>query len=325
MKKFSVILIVVGLLIGVLGCSNENTTEDSRTLRIGWQPQWANQGQISVVLQESELLEEANIEGKFIPFAYGAPMTEAAAAGELDIVFAGDQPVLTLVTRSDDWVIAARLTRFRSAILIPKTSTIRSLEDMKGKRLAAAFGSTTHRDLVRLLDESGLQDEIEPIHLDGAQHAAVMQSSENWTGVDAIASWDPIVAVALSSEAASALVEWPSPGLVAVRKSLIQENRPLVVSFMNAYRHAYVHYAENSSKFDMMYAKISRLPLELKQYEELASFEPNMNARTVSEVDVILNPDLLAETQRDAEIAAMLGIIPYAPDIDKVSDSSLFE
>lgn len=313
------------VLLGLVACDQVSDKGKSGTvIRIGWQSQWVNQGQIALVLQNSPLLANAGVKASFTQFTYGAPMSEAAAAGQIDVALAGDQPVLTLVTRSPDWVIAARLTRYRSAILVPASSPLKSLDDLRGKKLAAAFGSTTHRDLMRILRDRGLGGEVTPIHLEGSEHAAVM-STPGWRGIDAIATWDPIIAEALQRGYARILYDWPSPGLVAVRRGLIQKDRPAVIRFLSAYKAAYVWYAEHASSVDADYSRVSRLPLPAYLYPKMAAYEPNMSARRLADVHVELTPELLVEIQRNADEAAELKLIPPIRDIRSVSDTTLFK
>ena len=40
--------------------------------------------------------------------------------------------------------------------MVPKDSTVKSVEDLKGKRIAVSFNSDSHLDLMRLLKERNL-------------------------------------------------------------------------------------------------------------------------------------------------------------------------
>ncbi len=106
LKPFSLVLL---LLLSVAAFSVCNRTPPGRKpLRLGWQPPWANQGQIVEVFKNSDVLSRNDVPVEFKAFTYGGPMTEAALAGELDILFAGDQPGITLISRDSDWRIVAR-------------------------------------------------------------------------------------------------------------------------------------------------------------------------------------------------------------------------
>ena len=190
----SLLVVLFALLAIFGGCSK--SSKDSQNLqgdkqikttvpiRLGWQPPWANQGQLVAILKNTDLLAKEGVNVEYFPFSYGGPMTEAAIAKEIDVVFAGEQPVLTLLSKSSDWRIVARMVRYRSAIVVPVGSKLQSLADLKGKTIAAAFGSTTHRDVVRILTENNLLDQVKLVSLDQAEQAGVIErgGEERWGG-----------------------------------------------------------------------------------------------------------------------------------------------
>jgi ABC-type nitrate/sulfonate/bicarbonate transport system substrate-binding protein len=324
------LLIVLAIALVWWGCSNNskekqaespNQTKTAAPIRVGWQPPWANQGQLVAILKNTDLLSKEGVNAEFVPFTYGGPMTEAAIAKQIDVVFAGEQPVLTLLSKSSDWRVVARMVRYRSAIVVPVGSKLRSLSDLKGKTIATAFGSTTHRDLVRILTENGLLDDVKLVSLDQAEHAGVIGGGgdEKWGGNDGIATYDPTIAAAVAKGQARILYAWPSPGLIAIRKDIIEERREMVEAFLRAYVKSYAYYAANSAKANAWYSKESRLPLTDEQYAEITKFEPNLQAKSENDVDVSLSDSVLAEAKRNAEIALRLGILKSLPDIDNLS------
>lgn len=253
-------------------------------------------------------------------------MTEAALAGRIDLVFAGEQPVLTLLSRSSEWRIVARLTSYRSAILVPTNSTVRSLAALKGKTIATAFGSTTHRDLARILADDHLAPLVKVVSLDQAEHASVIQrgGQGKWGEVDDIATYDPTIAAALAQGKARILHAWASPALVAVHQRLIATRRSDLDAFLRAYATAYTLYAANPTQANAWYSEESRLPLDDADYAAIAEFEPNMHARTLADVDVRITDTVLAQANRNAEVALELGIIKSKPDLQALADLTFF-
>src|SRR5271156_4716096 len=105
-------------------------------LKLGWQPPWANQGQIVEVLKQLSAGGTIHYPVEFLPFTFGGPMTEAALAGRVDGIFLGDQPALKLISKDAGWRIVSRLVNYRSAFVIPPASSIRSVADLRGKTVA---------------------------------------------------------------------------------------------------------------------------------------------------------------------------------------------
>jgi sulfonate transport system substrate-binding protein len=78
-----------------------------------------------------------------------------------------------------------------SAIVVPSDSPIKTLADLKGKKIALQKGSSAHYLLVRAVEKAGLQwSNIQPIYLAPADARAAFERK----AVDAWAIWDPFYA-----------------------------------------------------------------------------------------------------------------------------------
>ncbi len=76
---------------------------------------------------------------------------------------------------------------------MPKDSPIRSLAELKGKKIALNKGSNVHYLLVRALESAGLQySDIQPVYLPPADARAAFERGS----VDAWVIWDPFQAAA---------------------------------------------------------------------------------------------------------------------------------
>ena len=67
----------------LLACSGQPETPDPvaadlTPLRVGWQTTWATQGQLAVILQNSDLLADQGFDATFVGFSYGGPLNEGA-------------------------------------------------------------------------------------------------------------------------------------------------------------------------------------------------------------------------------------------------------
>jgi hypothetical protein len=65
------------------------------------------------------------------------------------------------------------------------------------------------------------------------------------------------------------------------------------------------------------------LPLDDREYAEIAAFEPNMSARTENDVNVRLSAEFLAEIARNAEIALKNEIMKSPVDVPAASVTDL--
>ena len=85
MKTTTSFLILV-LLLSILtsSCSLAQNPQEQTKIRIGWQTTWATQGQIVQTLAHTDVLARNGLDPEFVGVTYGAPLNEAALAGEVD-------------------------------------------------------------------------------------------------------------------------------------------------------------------------------------------------------------------------------------------------
>jgi hypothetical protein len=96
------------------------------------------------------------------------------------------------------------------AIVVPKDSKLRSLADLKGKKVVLNKGSNVHYLLVKALEKAGLgYKDIDVVYLPPADARAAFERG----AVDAWAIWDPFLAAAEKQLGARVLAD--GKGLVA--------------------------------------------------------------------------------------------------------------
>ncbi|WP_176510045.1 MULTISPECIES: aliphatic sulfonate ABC transporter substrate-binding protein [Pseudomonas] len=161
---------------------------DPATLRIGYQ-----KGSISLVLaKQHRLLEQrfANTHVQWIEFPAGPQMLEALNIGSLDIGSTGDiPPIFAQAAGADLLYIGAEPAKPKAeVILVPKSSPITSVAELKGKRVALQKGSSAHNLLLRSLASVGLSmRDVQPVYLAPADARAAFERGS----IDAWAIWDP--------------------------------------------------------------------------------------------------------------------------------------
>ena len=115
-------------------------------LRIGYQKSSVN----LMVARERGLLE-ARLPGtplKWVEFPAGPQILEALAVDSLDFGFTGDTPpVFAQAAGKDIWYAGLEPPKpASSAILVPVDSPVRTLADLKGRRIGFQKGSSAHLD-----------------------------------------------------------------------------------------------------------------------------------------------------------------------------------
>ncbi len=173
------------------------------TVRIGYQ----KYGNLLLLKQHGGLdarLKPLGAAADWSEFPSGPPILEAMRAGAIDFGQTGDAPpVFAQAGRTDLVYVAAEPAAPQGeAILVPKDSAIRSVLDLKGKRVALNKGSNVHFFLVKALEKAGLPyGAISTVFLAPADARAAFESG----AVDAWAIWDPYLASAQAATGARTL------------------------------------------------------------------------------------------------------------------------
>ena len=167
------------------------STEQVQLLRIGYQKSAAN----LVILKQQGALEKRFPKTKvqWIEFPAGPQLLEALAVGSLEFGFTGDSPPVFAQAADKElvYVGAEPAKPYSSAVLVPKDSPLRTLADLRGKKVALQKGSSAHYLLVRAVEKAGLQwGDITPIYLTPADARAAFERKS----VDAGVIWDPFYA-----------------------------------------------------------------------------------------------------------------------------------
>jgi sulfonate transport system substrate-binding protein len=131
----------------------------------------------------------------WVEFPAGPQILEALSVGSVDLGATGDSPPVFAQAAGKDlvYVGAEPPKPDSSAILVKPDAPLRSLADLKGRRVAFQKGSSAHFLTVQALAKAGLQwSDIQPVYLAPADARAAFERGS----VDAWAIWDPYYAAA---------------------------------------------------------------------------------------------------------------------------------
>jgi sulfonate transport system substrate-binding protein len=159
-----------------------------------------------------EKLKPLGYKVSWTEFPSGPPLLEALNVGAIDFGIAGETPPIFAQAAGAPLVYLAYdpPAPRGEAILVPKDSTLKSVADLKGKKVALNKGSNVHYLLVKALEKAGLKyTDIQPVFLAPADALAAFTRGS----VDAWVIWDPYEAAAEASTGARILAD--GTGLVA--------------------------------------------------------------------------------------------------------------
>ena len=170
------------------------TQAQAKTLRIGYQ----KYGTLVLLKAKGSLekrLAEQGIEVQWTEFPGGPQLLEGLNVGSIDFGTTGEAPPIFAQAAGADLLYVAHEppAPTSEAILVPKDSALKSVSELKGKKIALNKGSNVHYLLVRALEDAGLKySDIQPVYLPPADARAAFERGS----VDAWVIWDPFQAAA---------------------------------------------------------------------------------------------------------------------------------
>jgi sulfonate transport system substrate-binding protein len=163
-------------------------------LKIGYQKTG-----LPVIARQQGVIEKAleakGVKVSWVEFTAGPPLVEALNVGSINVGWTGDAPPIFGQAAGSAIVYVAALPSNGKgeAIFTKPESGIKSVADLKGRKVGVGKGTSAHNLLVAALEKNGLKfSDIEVVYLSPADAAAAFASDK----IDAWAVWDPFYAIA---------------------------------------------------------------------------------------------------------------------------------
>ena len=257
------------LLIILAGCSSGASTgnKEELTVNIGIQQ---GLGPLLIAKEKGWFEEEfakVGVKVNWTVFQSGPPHFEALAANRLDFGYVGNSPVIAGQAADipfKEIALAGNGLKI-NAILVQKDSPLKSLKDLKAKKVAVSKGSSGFDLLYRAIDEAGLSPEdVEIIQLQPDEALPAFESG----AVDAWAIWDPFISIQAVKNEARILADGESlnaysPTFVIARTAFTEEHPDLTVLFLKVYEKARLFEKENREEAIELYANARKIDKEV--------------------------------------------------------------
>jgi len=167
----------------------------AETLRIGYQ----KSASLFVLQKAQGTLEKRlaplNVDVRWVEFPAGPQLLEGLNVGSVDVGHVGEAPPIFAQAAGANFVYIGNdpAAPEAEAIVVPKDSPLKTVADLKGKKVVLNKGSNVHYLLVRALEKAGLKySDIQPVFLAPADARAAFEKG----AVDAWAIWDPFLSAA---------------------------------------------------------------------------------------------------------------------------------
>jgi sulfonate transport system substrate-binding protein len=272
-------------------------------------------GGTEALLRAAGALDNLPYKIAFSTFTSGPPQIEAATAGKIDFAITGNTPPIFGAASNAKVKIVSAYDGggFGDQILVHSDSPVRTVGDLRGKKIAVAKGSSAHGHTLAQLERAGLTPaDVELVFLQPADALSAFTQRR----VDVWAVWDPYTAQAetdfpvRSIARATGITNGAGFG-VASDTALADPKRntavsDLLVRYAKAVRWAH----DNREQWVKAYAKEVGLP------PEVATLAQGRSLRLPTD----LSDQLVASEQELADLFAKSDQISSAPEFSRWVD-----
>lgn len=238
-------------------------------------------------------------------YATGAPITAQMTAGKIDIGSMGDFPLLINAARGKQLKQPTRLVAVTgynlrgglNTVVTAPGSPVRSLADLRGKKVSTSVGSAADGTLVRALQRAGIDPDKDIRKLN--QQPSVGASALTAGSADALSqfvAWPGLLAYEGRATALydGAELNLPTFHGVTVREKFAKERSGILDDFLTAQRRATDHLRTQPVAAAESVAKETGLPAEVVYLYN--------GANGIATFDPELRPELIAALKEDVPL-----------------------
>lgn len=302
----------------------------AKPLRVGWVFAMANAP--AVIAEQKRFFAEEGLNVELKSFGDGPVLQQALAAGELDVAYVGAPPVYQWFSRGLDARILAKVNFGQAAIISPANGPIKTLADLRGKRLASVAKGSGMDVLLRgfvLKEQARLDPEKDLSIL--PMPPANMNAALERNVADAAFLWEPFVSQALLRgnsrlvlDLNQALPQYPWYVVMAPTATL-KERSGDVIKLLRAHRKAIDFLRQQPAESNQLIAQA--LKLEAVQAPDGRTIAPEaivQEARKRLGWSDQLEASDLRFIQRLMDYSLALGFIAQPLKVEQVVDQSLW-
>ncbi|MFF5973296.1 ABC transporter substrate-binding protein [Streptomyces sp. NPDC012769] len=302
------------------------------TVTVGYQSKTINTVTAGTLLRslgyfEEELAARGKKDGvtyrvEWQDYATGAPITAQMTAGKIDIGSMGDFPLLINAARGRELKQPTRLVAVTgynlrgglNTIVTRPGSPLRSLTDLRGKKVSTSVGSAADGTLVRALRQAGIDPDKDVRKLN--QQPSVGASALAAGSVDVLSQFVAWPGKLAFEGKATALYDGAELNLptfhgVTVREKFAEERGGILDDFLRAQRRATDHLRAHPVAAAESVAKVTGLPAEVVYLYN--------GAHGIATFDPELRPELIAALKKDVPVLKSAGLVRDV-DVDAFVD-----
>lgn len=194
MKKKTALLLVISLLaILFVGCGKKEISSLPREVRIGI-IRVPNDKQVAISKKFfEEYFEDKGIKTKFVFFDSGVAANQAFSSNSIDFAEMGyTNGVVALSTGIPvNLIWIHEILGTNEALVVSESRGVKDIKELKGKKIATPFSSTSHFSLLQSLKIAGIEHDVDLLDMETKDIVAAWERGD----IDGAYTWEPTLSI----------------------------------------------------------------------------------------------------------------------------------
>jgi sulfonate transport system substrate-binding protein len=266
------------------------------------------------VLEKQGTLEKAleplGYKVEWLEFAAGPQQLEAIKVGALDLASTAESPPVFAQASGTDLVYLATTPRNGKpvALLVAKDSPVKSIKDLKGKKIAFQKASIGHYLLVKALEKEGLKlSDVESVFLPPPDANVAFSQGK----VDGWFIWDPFITRAEQSKVGRILLDGETlrdtTNFYSTNRQFAKENPEALKVFFQELEKAEIWTRDHKKEVSQLLAPVTQLSPEVL---DIMHDKYEYGLRPIT-------PAIISKQQEVADLWYSLKLVPVKVDVQK--------
>ena len=297
--------------------------KDTSPLRVSWTNTVAVGAQMVHALKNTDIAERNGIKLDLIQLSNSPAISESVVSGASDVGIVSDFGAVTLMAAGAPVVPFAHQCSFRSAVLATKKSGIKTMADLKGKKVFGLFGITAYLNAQEAVRKAGLVvgKDVQFVNIATTELVDAVRSQQ----IDAFFMWDPWVALFEGADMAHVISQDLSPSMLLQASTRTLDKRgDAIKRFLRAQSQALLFAAQNHELTNNWFRSVEpakNIPIDV--IEAASNFDTQWNATKISDIKTALSPESLAAMDKMGVWGVAEKLLPRAPKASELANLEL--
>lgn len=302
--KNGFLLLILSIVI-ITSCNNPTKTKID-TVRIGSFFTAVDYAPYLIAKDKHWFEDSLGVKGikvEYTEFQTLPTINEAFATGKIDVVFEAEPPAIIGKASGINIVIRDISCSLIQEILVPTNSNVKTIADLKGKKIAVLAGTSSHYGVLKMLKDNGINaNDVQIIDMVPPDAKAAFESGQ----IDAWAVWPPFVEQEELAGKGRILPKGDAyiNSIMAVRGDFINDNEAIFKTIENVFNNTKIWILANPDSAVAIVSRQLNVPIEVIQKAwPRHDWTATLNAHVIDDIQAKAN--FLKETgkiQNDVKV-----------------------